>query len=89
MFRKKITWLVSILVSEEKRDDIIQLMKQRGIDVRAFFIPLSEMDIYKEYAKECFVSKKISKRGINLPTTSDISSDKIQYIISVIKEKIQ
>lgn len=87
--RKKITWLVSILVSEEKRDDIIQLMKQRGIDVRAFFIPLSEMDIYKEYAKECFVSKKISKRGINLPTTSDISSDKIQYIISVIKEKIQ
>ena len=87
--RKKITWLVSILVSEEKRDDIIQLMKQRGIDVRAFFIPLSEMDIYKEYAKECFVSKKISKRGINLPTTSDISNDKIRYIISVIKEKIQ
>lgn len=87
--RKKITWLMSILVPEEKRDDIIQSLKDKGIDVRAFFVPLSEMDIYKKYATECIVSKKISKMGMNLPTTSDITTDKIRRIVSIIKDKLQ
>lgn len=84
--RKKITWLVSILVPERKRDDMIQALKDNGIDVRAFFIPLSEMDIYKKYAKDCTVSKKLSKMGINLPTTADITRDNIKSIVSIIKE---
>lgn len=86
--RKKITWLVSILVPEKKRNDIIQALKDKGIDVRAFFIPLSEMDIYKKYAKDCIVSKKVSKMGINLPTTVDITRDNIRDIVSVIKENL-
>lgn len=87
--RKKITWLVSILVPEEKRDDIMQDLKDNGIDVRAFFIPLSEMDIYKKYARDCTISKKLSKMGMNLPTTADITRDNIKDIVSVIKENLQ
>lgn len=82
--RKKITWLVSILVSEEKRDELLIVLKNHGVDVRAFFIPLSEMDIYKKYAKDCHVSKKISKMGLNLPTTYEIKEKEIEKIVSLI-----
>lgn len=82
--RKKIAWLVSVLVEEDKRDDILQKIKDIGIDVRAFFIPLSEMDIYKKYARECVTSKKISKRGINLPTTIEVSEKTIAKIADIL-----
>lgn len=86
--RKKIAWLVSVLVAEDKRDDILEELKKNDIDVRAFFIPLSEMEIYKEYARDCVVSKKISKRGINLPTTYEIDEKDIKRIVEVINSKL-
>lgn len=82
--RKKITWLVSILVNENQRDKILYRLKENNIDARAFFVPLSEMSIYKKYARECIKSKKISQMGLNLPTTYDIDKDKIEKIASII-----
>lgn len=82
--RRKIAWLVSILVDEEKRDKLLKTLKDNEVDVRAFFIPLSEMDIYKKYARDCYISKKISKMGINLPTTYEIREKEITKIASVI-----
>lgn len=83
--RKKITWLVSILVPKEKRAEIMERLKENDIDVRSFFIPLNEMDIYKKYAlTDCPVSREISQRGINLPTTYEIDEEKIQRIYNTI-----
>lgn len=81
--RKKIAWLVSVLVSEDKRDEILLNLKDNDIDARAFFIPLSEMEIYREYARECSRSKKISKMGINLPTTYEVNKECIERIKSL------
>ena len=81
--RKKIVWLVSILVDGEKRDEMIERLKQNNIDARPFFTPLSEIEIYKKYAGNCVVSKQISKRGINLPTTSEIDEEKIERMAKV------
>lgn len=82
--RKKIAWLMSILVDAEKRDKLLEVLKDNGIDVRAFFIPLSEMDIYKKYARNCHISKKISKMGLNLPTTFEIREKEVTKIASLI-----
>ena len=82
--RKKIAWLVSVLVDEDKRDAVLTELKNQGVDVRAFFVPLSEMDIYKDYARECSISTQISKMGRNLPTTYEIDKEKIKNIISLI-----
>lgn len=87
--RKKIAWLVSILVEEEKRDSVLTALKDSEVDARAFFIPLSEMDIYKQYARGCHISKKISKMGINLPTTYEIGKKEITKIASVITSVLQ
>jgi perosamine synthetase len=84
--RNKIAWLVSILVDADKRDKVISALKDNGVDVRAFFIPLSEMEIYHKYARECSHSKEISKMGINLPTTFEIKKEDIKKIASLITE---
>ena len=43
------------------------------------------MDIYKKYAlTDCPVSREISQRGINLPTTYEIDEEKIQRIYNTI-----
>ncbi len=82
--RKKIAWLVSILVDENKRDEVLIELKNNGIDTRAFFIPLSEMDLYKKYDRGCCRSHQISKMGLNLPTTFEVDLDGIEKIISLI-----
>ena len=41
--RERVTWLVSILVNNyDYRDTIIALLKEKGIDSRPFFYPLSD-----------------------------------------------
>lgn len=86
--RKKITWLVSALIGKDKRDRVLKELKNNNIDARAFFIPLSEMEIYKKYARNCINSGKVSKMGINLPTTYDMDSDKIKRIALIISALI-
>ena len=83
--RKKISWLVSVLVSEDKRDQALSALKEQEIDARAFFVPMSDMDIYKSYARTCTVSKKIAGMGVNLPTTYEVKMEEIEKIASVLK----
>ncbi len=82
--RKKITWLVSILVNENRRDSIISKLKDKGMDTRPFFYPLSVMDIYKQYAaRPCQKSKDIAARGMNLPT---VYNKKFEETVNMIRE---
>lgn len=84
--RKKVAWLVSILVNENKRDLLIGKMKEKGIDARPFFVPLSEMDIYKSYVFSEKISKKVSQQGINLPTNYDMTIENVQMITTLVKQ---
>lgn len=74
--RRRITWLVSVLLDEDiDRENYINELKEKGIDARPFFYPLSDMDIYKQYCKnETPVTKKLSKVGLNLPTYESLKS---------------
>jgi len=74
--RKRITWLVSILISQNiDKEQFMYKLKDKGIDARNFFYPLSDMDIYKQYCKRyTTVSHKVSKSGFNLPTYESLKS---------------
>ncbi len=74
--RSRITWLVSILLDESvNREEYIQKLKEKGIDARPFFYPLSDMEIYKEYCKnETPITHKLSEVGLNLPTYESLKS---------------
>lgn len=87
--RKKITWLVTACVeNEEKREACIQSMVAANIDARPFFIPLSEMEIYKEYVFSNKISTKISKCGFNLPTSYVIGEEEIDRVVDAIETVI-
>ena len=61
---------------------------ENEIDVRAFFIPLSEMKIYQRFAQNCRKSKQISKMGLNLPTTYKMDLSEIKKIKNIIVETL-
>lgn len=82
--RKRITWLVSILIdSDIDKDAYLNKLEENGIDARPFFYPLSIMDIYKTYCNvDTPVTKMLSKRGFNLPTYESLkSSEEIKKIL--------
>jgi len=86
--RRRITWLVSILVDKSiDKDKYINKLKENGIDARPFFYPLSDMEIYKSYCKNNTpVAHKLSKAGLNLPTYESLKSvNEIKKIIEEIE----
>lgn len=78
--RKKITWLVSVLLNNDKRDIYVSRLKEKAIDARSFFYPLSHMEIYKKYTYSNKVSTEIASKGINLPTGVDLDESRIEEI---------
>jgi perosamine synthetase len=75
--RKRITWLVCATVNGIDRDQVFEALKNNGVDVRPFFYPLSDMDVYKPYVFSKGNSQKVSKIGMNLPTIRNVDFDKI------------
>lgn len=87
--RKKIAWLVTVWVCSEKiRNACMKAMIDANIDARPFFIPLSEMELYKQYVFSNKVSTKISRLGFNLPTSYLIGEEEIHRIVNVIEGKL-
>lgn len=78
--RKKVTWLVSVLIKNRKRNFYLKKLLANKIDVRPFFYSLGSMPIYKKYLFSSKNSLQISKQGLNLPTGADIKESDIQKI---------
>ncbi len=76
--RHKITWLVSATFSNNKRDTYLQLLKEKGIDSRPFFYPLSEMPLYQQFLFSNKNAKLIAARGINFPTVKPLESSAVE-----------
>lgn len=60
-------------------------MKQENIDVRPFFIPLSEMEIYKKYKFSNTISCKMSELGFNLPTSYRMKESDLERVTQILK----
>jgi len=88
---KNVYWMVCLVnenFDEEKRKDFMKKLKEKGIDTRPFFYPCSMMPMYK---KDGFInpaSYKIYKKGINLPSSYNLTFDDVSYICRTIKEFI-
>ncbi|HPN32010.1 MAG TPA: DegT/DnrJ/EryC1/StrS family aminotransferase [bacterium] len=85
--RKKICWLFSALVNENKtknRNGLINHLLKNNIDSRPFFIPMTNLPPYyckRKNSNALFLSKK----GINLPSSINICESQIKYICKKIK----
>ncbi len=87
-------WMNSIIVDPEKyghtRDELIGYLKLQGIDTRLLFNGMHRQKALKDFGCDCDgdypVTDMLSDNGFYLPSASNLGSDKIDYISSVIKE---
>jgi perosamine synthetase len=88
-------WMVTAIFDSKLgllKEDIISMLKEKGIDSRPFFYPLSSQPAYDSLvsAREAEVrntaSYKISPYGVNLPCGMNLDKEKVEYVCNVIKK---
>lgn len=85
--RKKVTWLVSVLVDELLIEPMIALFNDNKIDVRHFFYPLSDMPIYAEYLFSNKNAQSLSKNGLCFPTHKMVDFAVIKSVLESYSER--
>jgi perosamine synthetase len=91
---KNTYWMVTALWGEksglEKRK-LMELLAEKGIDSRPFFHPLSNIPAYEksEQARRArarnIVSYGLASRGINLPSSLNLTEEKVRYVCDVFR----
>lgn len=75
-------WLPTIVFGENinfDRKAFFAFMKDRNIDTRPFFYPLSSLPMFKKVESNT-ISYNISSRGINLPSYHDLTKNDVKRI---------
>jgi perosamine synthetase len=90
---KNVYWMYGILVEEgfsPSRDELMERLKDRGIDSRAFFIPVHQQPAFRKmnlFRGESYpIAERLSQRGLYLPSGSGLHEDQIKYVCEAIKE---
>lgn len=79
---KNVYWMVCLILDKDfgiTRDELMRSLKDKGIDTRPFFYPLSHMPMYKDSTVNPIAST-ISKRGLNLPSSVNLKEDDVKWI---------
>lgn len=86
---KNCYWLYSVVVEDEygiSRDELINELQKNGIESRPFFMPVHEMEPYKDCRHgDMIFTKELSKKGINLPSSVGLKKEEIDLVCKVIK----
>ncbi|MEZ0394863.1 MAG: DegT/DnrJ/EryC1/StrS family aminotransferase [Anaerolineales bacterium] len=92
---KNTYWMVTIVWTARydlSKVQLISLLKERNIDCRPFFFPLSSLPAY-ENSKEALaararnlVSYGVSERSVNLPSALNLSRDDVRYVCEAVRE---
>lgn len=80
-------WLTCILVdSEKRRNKILQVLQQNNIEARPTWKPMHLQPLYKDCkAYINGVSENIYRKGICLPSGSNLTQNQLNYIIKTVK----
>lgn len=84
-------WLYTCLVKPEApfdRDELITYLKKQGIETRPVFFPIHIMPPYKSFGRseELTNSPLISRTGISLPSSVNLTEVEIVYICKIIHQ---
>jgi perosamine synthetase len=81
-------WMPTVVFDENlkvDRDRLLKTCKQRNIDARVFFWPLSDLDMFATMPAGRWAAN-ICTRAINLPAYHDISEVEMDRVVSVISD---
>ncbi len=88
---KNVYWMVCMVLEGDIkifRDELILKLKEKGIDTRPFFYPVSQMPMYNNSGKINPMAYDISQRGLNLPSSVNLKKEDIEWITKIILEII-
>jgi perosamine synthetase len=87
---ENVYWMICLLLEEgisDKKESLTQKLKEKGIDSRPFFYPISLMPMYKSEGINR-IAYSVSRRGLNLPSGVDLTREEVDYIAHAICEEI-
>lgn len=81
------------VIKVENRDEVIELLKERGVGCSVHFIPIHKHTYYKNRYKYMDahypVANSVFERSLSLPIFPDMSKDEILYVIDQVNEVIK
>ena len=79
-------WMFAMLVPEgHQRDALRDALQQAGIETRPVFYPVHTMPMFSQRFQRHPVAEGIGWRGINLPSSPDLTPEKQDIILQAIK----
>ena len=79
-------WFIDIIVDGEKRELLINFLKERQIGTRPFYPAIHTQKPYVHIKESFKNSEEISKKGLWLPSSSFLKNEDIIMICNLIKE---
>lgn len=94
---KNVYWMYSVVLDDSvkmSREEVVDKLKEKGIDTRNFFIPMNKQPVFLdgklENAPDCSdmypISEKIGLRGFYIPSSSDLTDEEIEFVCDKLKE---
>ncbi len=99
-YAKNVYWMYGVVLDEGiniSREEVVQKLKEKGIETRNFFIPMHKQPAYYnktvENSPDCNgsfpISEFIGERGFYLPSSSNISDEELNFVCEQLKIIIQ
>ena len=86
-------WLSWILVEADygkSKDELLKELNDKGIEARAFFIPLHTLPPYRSYqAYRISNALNLYNKGINLPSHTTLEEEDLEIVVDTIKNFAQ
>jgi len=84
---KTTPWMIDIILENEKtRNQIIKFLEKKNIETRIFYPPIHKLKPYSQSNAKFKVSTNISQRGLWLPSSVNLTDEKIEFICSNVKD---
>lgn len=83
-------WLYSVVIEDSygiTRDELIQKLREKGIESRPFFMPIHSMPPYEMCTHgNLEVTEELYNKGINLPSSVGLTRKDIDLVCEAIRE---
>ena len=82
-------WLYSVLTASNKdAKSLINYLNENGVEAKLFWESLSKQKLYEKYPKYLVgITDSIDQSLVSLPSSSNLSREALQYIISLIDSR--
>jgi perosamine synthetase len=85
-------WMVCLSAEawdDASRSAFMIALKERGVDSRPFFCPMSDMPMYASRKIRSPVSRELAYKGINIPSFGDMTMEQVDHASSAILELLR